>query len=230
MWPLPMIDWTSLYSASSRHGTSLYRDTPPASDIWWLSLETCSNLLKHVLWPQAGGRHPTEMLSCYVYRPQRSWAKVMFLQASVILSTGGGVCLSACWDTTPPPPGTRPDPPRPGPPPPSRPPQEQTPTPTPPREADASIRSMSGQYASYWKYVDNCHFCNLYEPNKNNVNVPTFLSWWFIPSFQIFLQKGSFSFLRNLSQQTGTFFVCVKTAKVVLNINKTFRTLKKESF
>ena len=35
------------------------------------------------------------------YRPQRSWAKVMFLQASVILSTGG-VCLSACWDTTPP--------------------------------------------------------------------------------------------------------------------------------
>ena len=36
------------------------------------------------------------------YRPQRSWAKVMFLQAFVILSTGGGmVCLSACWDTTP---------------------------------------------------------------------------------------------------------------------------------
>ena len=32
------------------------------------------------------------------YRPQRSWAKVMFLQASVILLTGG-VCLSACWDT-----------------------------------------------------------------------------------------------------------------------------------
>ena len=37
---------------------------------------------------------------CYFYRPQRSWNKVMFLQASVILSTGGGVCLSACWDTT----------------------------------------------------------------------------------------------------------------------------------
>ena len=30
-------------------------------------------------------------------------AKVMFLQASVIQSTGGVVCLSACWDTTPPP-------------------------------------------------------------------------------------------------------------------------------
>ena len=40
---------------------------PPDSDIWWLSLETCSNLLKHVLWPQAGGRHPTGMLSCYVF-------------------------------------------------------------------------------------------------------------------------------------------------------------------
>ena len=48
--------------------------------------------------------------SCYVrqvptkevyYRPQRSWAKVMFLQVSVILFTGGGVCLSACWDTSP---------------------------------------------------------------------------------------------------------------------------------
>ena len=29
------------------------------------------------------------MRSCFYYRPQRSWAKVMFLQASVILSTGG---------------------------------------------------------------------------------------------------------------------------------------------
>ena len=27
----------------------------------------------------------------YIYRPQRSWGKVMFLQASVILLTGGGV-------------------------------------------------------------------------------------------------------------------------------------------
>ena len=29
-------------------------------------------------------------------------AKVIFLHLSVILFTGGGVCLSACWDTTPP--------------------------------------------------------------------------------------------------------------------------------
>ena len=50
------------------------------------------------------------------YRPQRSWGKVIFSQACVILFTGG-VCLSACWDTTPPPgpgiplgPGTPPGP------------------------------------------------------------------------------------------------------------------------
>ena len=37
-----------------------------------------------------------------IYCPQRSWGKVMFSQARVILFTGGGVCLSACWDTKPP--------------------------------------------------------------------------------------------------------------------------------
>ena len=38
------------------------------------------------------------------YRPQRSWAKVMFLQASVILSTGGGVpglVQGGTWQTPP---------------------------------------------------------------------------------------------------------------------------------
>ena len=60
-------------------------------------------------------------------------AKVMFLLVSVILSTGeGGVCLSACWDTTPLP---------------SRP---RLPRRSPRREADSGIRSMSGRYASYW--------------------------------------------------------------------------------
>ena len=39
-------------------------------------------------------------LATNIYQPQRSWAKVMFLQVSVILLTGG-VCLSTCWDTTP---------------------------------------------------------------------------------------------------------------------------------
>ena len=107
----------------------------------------------------------------------------MFLQASVILSTGGGVCLSACWDASPPrdqrptpqpgrhPPGpeTPPDqaytphlhpsgpetPPDQADPPGNRdPPTRQIPPrdqrPPPPRKADASIRSMSGRYASYW--------------------------------------------------------------------------------
>ena len=39
------------------------------------------------------------------YRPQRSWAKVIFSQACVKNSVHGGggegVCLSACWDTHP---------------------------------------------------------------------------------------------------------------------------------
>ena len=39
--------------------------------------------------------------------PATKLGKVMFLQASVILLTGG-VCLSACWDTILPPPGSRP--------------------------------------------------------------------------------------------------------------------------
>ena len=48
----------------------------------------------------------------YLYRPQRSWAKVIFSQACVKNSVHGGggegVCLSACWDT----PQTRHPPPR----------------------------------------------------------------------------------------------------------------------
>ena len=70
--------------------------------------------------------------SCSVlyYRPQRSWAKVMFLQASVILSTGEG-CLPQCMLGCPPP-------------------SEQTPHPPPPPGADSGIRPTSGRYASYW--------------------------------------------------------------------------------
>ena len=36
-------------------------------------------------------------IHCF-YRPQRSWAKVIFSQASVCPQGGRGVCLSACWD------------------------------------------------------------------------------------------------------------------------------------
>ena len=37
------------------------------------------------------------------YRPQTKFAKVMFLHLCVSHSVHGGVCLSACWDTTTPP-------------------------------------------------------------------------------------------------------------------------------
>ena len=104
------------------------------------------------------------LFSVYYYRPQRSWAKVMFLQASVILLTGGGcVCLSASWNGLPQeqtPPGSRHPPradtprsrhPRKQTPPGSRHPQSRHPlgADTPP-EADSGIQSTSGWYASYW--------------------------------------------------------------------------------
>ena len=59
------------------------------------------------------------------YRPQRSWAKVMFLQASVILSTGGWGCLPQCMLGYHNPP--RADPPRPDTPPGADPPGADTP-------------------------------------------------------------------------------------------------------
>ena len=81
------------------------------------------------------------------YRPQRSWAKVIFSQASVC-PQGGSASLHA--GMPPPrtrPPGSRhspgPDPPPPG--------ADTPPGADPPsQEADSSIWSMSGQYASHW--------------------------------------------------------------------------------
>ena len=85
----------------------------------------------------------------YFYRPQLSWAKVMFLQVCVILFTGGGLPQYMLGYHIPPlgadtspvadTPQSR-QPPRAGIPPGSR----------PPREADSGIRSTSGRYASYW--------------------------------------------------------------------------------
>ena len=95
------------------------------------------------------------------YRPQQSWAKVMFLQASVILSMGGGLpqCMLGYHHHHPPgadtphqirpptgsrhPPQTRP---------PSRHPpwSRHPPTADSRKEADSGIRSTSGRYASYW--------------------------------------------------------------------------------
>ena len=51
--------------------------------------------------PRAGRQLP----QTYYYRPQRNWGKVMFLQASVILLTGG--CLAPCMLGLHTPPGSR---------------------------------------------------------------------------------------------------------------------------
>ena len=108
------------------------------------------------------------------YRPQQSWGKVIFSQASVILFTGG-VCLSACWDTPlgpgrhPPPrpgrhppgpeqapPRTRQAPPDQAAPPPGpdrQPPRTRQAPPPPKSRAYFEIWSTSGWYASYWNAI-----------------------------------------------------------------------------
>ena len=113
------------------------------------------------------------------YRPQRSWAKVIFSQACVCPQGGRGVCLGACWDTYPP--GSRhpPEqthtplgadtplgplwcrhPPRAGTPPggPGTPPEQ-----TPPREADSSTRSTSGRYAPTGMHSCYKYFCRVHK-------------------------------------------------------------------
>ena len=90
MWPLPMMHWTSLYRTMppdcetsdhqpwDPHPPPRQTWDPPAINIWWPSLENCSNLfirgsppppvLRSGGWSsygwQAGGMHPTGMLSC----------------------------------------------------------------------------------------------------------------------------------------------------------------------
>ena len=69
----------------------------------------------------------TSCLNSFITGRNEVVAKVIFLHLSLIHSVhGGGVCLSACWDTTP---RTRQTPPqtRPMPPDQADPPQEQTP-------------------------------------------------------------------------------------------------------
>ena len=95
------------------------------------------------------------------YRPQRSCGQGNIFAPLTCLSfcsQGGGVCLSACWDTTHPREQTHHAPleqthPQ------SIPPEQTPPLPLeadppsskhPPREADSGIRSISGRYASYW--------------------------------------------------------------------------------
>ena len=87
-------------------------------------------------------------------------AKVMFLQVCVCPQGGGG-CLPQCMlgcqtlpNQAPPTPSrTRQTPPDQADPPPDQADTHYPPPPgpgTPPREADSSIRSTSGRYASYW--------------------------------------------------------------------------------
>ena len=97
-----------------------------------------------------------EKVCNYYYRPQRSWAKVIFSQACVKNSVHRGRVSASVHAGMhqPPPPQQTPYPPsrtRPPPPRSRHPLWEQTPTRSrPPQEADCSIRSTSGRYASYW--------------------------------------------------------------------------------
>ena len=93
------------------------------------------------------------LLEYSCYRSQRSWGKVMFLQASVILLTGGVPQTPLPEQTHPPPsrhtpPGSR-HTPR------ADTPREQTPPPweQTSRPACCEIRSTRGRYASYWNAI-----------------------------------------------------------------------------
>ena len=113
------------------------------------------------------------------YRPQRSWAKVIFLQACVC-PQGGGLpqCMLVC--KPPPlgadPPGTRPPGTRP-------PPWEQT-----PRDGDFSIRSTSGRYASHWNAF---LFMTVVQdqPIKRLTEMSILCCWLFMKKSNMILEK-----------------------------------------
>ena len=118
----PPLTWGPHYRGtpqSSTHiGTLPHRDPHP----------TTLNLLQ-IVWLTFNWN----TFLCY-YRPQRSCEGLFYRRLS---TRGGGVCLSACWDTTPP--QSRHPPSR------SRHPQEQTHPPTHPGDGHCC-----GRYASYW--------------------------------------------------------------------------------
>ena len=89
----------------------------------------------------------------HCYRPQRSWAKVIFLQVPVCDAVNRGGSASVHAVIPPNPPGTRPPPCTKPPPPGAAPPPPGADTPIPsPRDQTPPprIRSTSGPYASYW--------------------------------------------------------------------------------
>ena len=87
------------------------------------------------------------------------WGKVMFLQVSVILLTGG-VCLSACWDTnTPPAPGAD-NPPKQTPPLEQTPPGKHPPRSTPPRKHTPPffLNFISNYFSNYFLIFDQLFY------------------------------------------------------------------------
>ena len=67
---------------------SIYKELQTPTNLFLASLAVADLLITLTL--------PLYAVS-YFYRPQRSWGKVILSQASVILSTGGGVCcLGVC--------------------------------------------------------------------------------------------------------------------------------------
>ena len=125
----------------------LHRDRQTST---YIVIGFCGNLLASVSLSVSVPALCWAVWTSHYYSPQRSWGKVMFLQACVILFTGGGVCISACWDTTPlcsrhlPPPGAD-TPPQ------SRQPPEQTHTPRAhPLGADTPQQIMLGDTVNAW--------------------------------------------------------------------------------
>ena len=103
-------------------------------------------VLKYIRYtPQSLAKHCLR----FFYKPQRSCGQGYVFTCVCDSVHRRGVCLSACWDTTPPeqtppppeqtPPGSR-----------HHHPQGRHPHPPRSRPPTPGIRSMNGRYASYW--------------------------------------------------------------------------------
>ena len=130
---------------------------------WYVFL--CSDISKGTFTQSKSRNESKNCLSCLsftlCYRPQRSCGQGNIFAPVCHSVHSGGLCLGACWDTTPPPPEQThtpwsrhpPDTPRDQTPSEQTPPRSRHPLPeadTPPKEADSGIRSMNSRYASYW--------------------------------------------------------------------------------
>ena len=146
-----------------------------------------------------------------IYRPQRSMGKVMFSQACVILFTGGGVCLSACWDTTPPradtPSGSRHSPGADTPP--GRHPPEQSPhradppEQTPPEQTPPGSRHPPGrtcwEIRSYWNAILSILFLLHTLSQINSIKYPKLLKTYFFMFLLNLLEMAELMHKANLA-------------------------------